>query len=257
MDNKCHRYLRNAGKLHISCLNFSRMDVEAFVVGILLALGGFLSHRLRKLTLWGSIGGVLIGGFLYLGTGLPGLLLLAFFFIAGTAATAWKKRTKQIHTTKESSQRNLGQVIANGGVAGFLGLASLLYPEYKSICLLMIAGALSSATADTLSSELGTLYGRRFYNMLSLERDQRGLDGVVSIEGFMIGVFGSFAIACLHGAFMGWNVAFLIIIICGTAGNLFDSVLGAALERRGVLKNNAVNFLNTLLAALLALLFGL
>jgi uncharacterized membrane protein len=45
------------------------------------------------------------------------------------------------------------------------------------------------------------------------------------------------------------------IIAAGTAGNLSDSVMGALLERRGVIGNNAVNFLNTLIAALVMLLF--
>jgi uncharacterized membrane protein len=35
-------------------------------------------------------------------------------------------------------------------------------------------------------------------------------------------------------------------------GNLADSFMGATLERQQVLSNNAVNFLNTFLAALVA-----
>ena len=41
------------------------------------------------------------------------------------------------------------------------------------------------------------------------------------------------------------------IVLAGTAGNLADSLLGALFERGGILNNNAVNFLNTLTAALL------
>jgi uncharacterized membrane protein len=39
----------------------------------------------------------------------------------------------------------------------------------------------------------------------------------------------------------------------GVFGLLFDSLLGAILERRGWLNNDAVNFLSTLSAALFAL----
>jgi len=46
---------------------------------------------------------------------------------------------------------------------------------------------------------------------------------------------------------------FCLIIIAGTAGNLTDSILGAVLERRGIIGNNMVNFLNTLTAALLVI----
>jgi uncharacterized membrane protein len=36
--------------------------------------------------------------------------------------------------------------------------------------------------------------------------------------------------------------------LAGTVGNLFDSVLGASLERKKVVGNNLVNFLNTVVA---------
>ena len=46
--------------------------------------------------------------------------------------------------------------------------------------------------------------------------------------------------------------AILTITVAGTIGNLADSVLGATLERAGVLSNDGVNFFNTLTAALVA-----
>jgi uncharacterized membrane protein len=44
------------------------------------------------------------------------------------------------------------------------------------------------------------------------------------------------------------------IVVAGFAGNLADSILGASLERKGWLKNDQVNFLNTLIAAIIGLL---
>ena len=118
----------------------------------------------------------------------------------------------------------------------------------------MMAAAFSSATADTLSSELGSLYGRKFYNILSFKKDTRGLDGVISVEGTLFGVIGSMLIAVVYSAGFGWGENFFLIIIAGTIGNLADSLLGALWERKRLLHNDVVNFLNTLIAAGVCLL---
>jgi uncharacterized membrane protein len=50
---------------------------------------------------------------------------------------------------------------------------------------------------------------------------------------------------------LGFGKTFWLIVLTGTIGNLADSILGATYERKGAIGNNAVNFLNTLIAALL------
>jgi uncharacterized protein (TIGR00297 family) len=184
--------------------------------------------------------------------------MLAAFFILGTAATAWHAKVRPADKVSEGnmgaaaqSTRTTGQVLANGGVAALAGLATFFLPDQRPALEIMMAASLSSATADTLSSELGMVYGRRYYNVWTWRRDQRGLDGVVSLEGTLIGIAGSIVIAVLYAAGHGWKHGWWIILLSGTAGNLTDSILGATLERKGWLGNNLVNFLNTLLAGLL------
>jgi uncharacterized protein (TIGR00297 family) len=87
-----------------------------------------------------------------------------------------------------------------------------------------------------------------------LKKDLRGLNGVVSMEGTLVGIAGSFIVASVYTLGFGFNINFLWIIIAGTVGNFSDSILGAALERKGFLQNNEVNFLNTAVAALFVLL---
>jgi len=96
------------------------------------------------------------------------------------------------------------------------------------------------------------VYGRRYYNILTLKPDVRGLNGVVSLEGTALGLAGTAVLAAAYCLSTVWSPAFGWLLVAGTAGNLADSVLGATLERRGVLTNNAVNFLNTLTGALVA-----
>ena len=105
-----------------------------------------------------------------------------------------------------------------------------------------------------MSSELGTIYGRRFYDVLSFKKGKRGNDGVISMEGTSFGIAGSLIIALIYTIAFGWSIAFIWIILAGTIGNLSDSILGATLERNGIIGNNAVNFLNTVFAALFMLL---
>ena len=77
---------------------------------------------------------------------------------------------------------------------------------------------------------------------------------MVSLEGTLIGIAGAALIAAVYCLANGWSIYFLIIILAGAIGNLIDSVLGATLERRQIIANNTVNFLNTLAGALMCLL---
>ena len=208
---------------------------------------------MEKLTLAGALTGGIIAMLIFAGAGYSGIAMLAAFFITGTGATAWKKEEKQqFKLADDHTKRNAGQVLANGGVAAITGMLILLFPAQTAVFQLIMAASLSSAMADTLSSELGMVFGRRFYNIISWKKDTRGLDGVISLEGTLIGVAGSFVIAVIYALGFGWNINFLWILIAGTIGNLSDSVLGALFERKNYLNNDAVNFLNTMVAALAA-----
>lgn len=208
----------------------------------------------RKLTGGGALTGAAIAILIFLGSGYAGVSMLATFFIIGTVATIWKKNEKALIKLRhdQSTKRDAGQVLANGGVAALAGALSYFFPKEANLFNLMMAASLSSAMADTLSSELGMVYGRRFYNIISWKKDKKGLDGVVSVEGTLIGVIGSTVIALIYALGLKWDTSFWIIILAGTIGNLSDSVLGALLERKHLLSNNGVNFLNTFIAALLA-----
>lgn len=225
---------------------------------IFVTSGALASVWRKKLTPAGGALGAAIAFLLYAGGGWTGIGLMAAFFVLATAATAWRCGEKQRLTGEREGPRTAGQVWANAGVAALCGLPAVVNPSWQAPCLLLAATAFSSATADTLSSELGTVLGRRFFNILTGRRDQKGLDGVISLEGLLAGAAGSVLIGLVYALGTGGYGWIAAIVLCGTFGNLCDSVLGAALERRGRIKNNAVNFLNTLLAVLLqALLWWL
>ena len=220
-----------------------------------LFVGASISFLAKKLTFSAAVTGFLCGVIIYLGTGYTGILCLTVFFIAGTLSTIWGRRKKQVlEKGGDDSQRKLGQVLANGGAAAFFALLALIFPGYTTLFTVMLAASLSSATSDTLSSELGMLYGSRFYNCLTWKRETAGLDGVVSLEGTLAGLFGAALIAIVYGTGNHFDFSFLLIIVAGMAGNFSDSLFGASLERRHILNNNGVNFISTLVAAAIAAL---
>ncbi|TDO23931.1 DUF92 domain-containing protein [Pedobacter duraquae] len=206
--------------------------------------------KAKKLTISAALVAGLIGSVVYLGAAERGIFLLLTFFILGVLATSYKKEAKAgIFNEEVTAPRTTGQVLANGGAAGILGLLAFFNPEHANIYQLMMAASLASALADTLSSELGVLYGKRFFNILTFKRDTKGSDGVISFEGTLIGAFGALLIALIYA---GLSKLSLIVTLAGIIGNMLDSILGAALERKQLLNNNAVNFLNTSLAAIVA-----
>ncbi|MBW3130594.1 DUF92 domain-containing protein [Hymenobacter profundi] len=224
------------------------------IVLFLLGAGMLYSVRASKLTPGGALAGGLLGALIYLGGGFGGLSMLAAFFLLGSAASGWHLAEKRRLGLAEENKgrRTAGQVVANAGVAALAGLGGWLLPAQAALFQLMLAGSFAAATADTLASELGNVYGRRYYNVLTLRPDTRGLNGVISLEGTLCGVAGSVLIAGLYSLSVGWGREFSWLVLAGTVGNLTDSVLGATLERQHRLSNNAVNFLNTLVGGLVA-----
>jgi uncharacterized protein (TIGR00297 family) len=73
-----------------------------------------------------------------------------------------------------------------------------------------------------------------------------GTDGAVSLAGTLAGIVAAAIVAGIGAmALRGSLALFWISVAGGVFGLLFDSLLGATLERRGWLNNDAVNFLST------------
>lgn len=230
------------------------MNASYLAAFIIITAGVLISMLTKKLTVTAALTGALLGFLIYRGAGITGLAMLTTFFVLGAGATAWKQNTKKQAGLAEinDGRRNTGQVVANAGAAAILALLAKNV-GHTAILQLMIAGCFSAATSDTLSSELGNVYGRKHYHIGSFKKMQRGSNGAVSLPGTAAGIMGSMVIALVYIIGTGWSgPQFLIIIIAGTAGNVADSMLGLTLENKGLLGNNAVNFLNTLAGALVA-----
>ncbi|HEX8024031.1 DUF92 domain-containing protein [Mucilaginibacter sp.] len=226
------------------------------LLAFILIAGVAYSTAARKLTVIAALTGAAVAVLVFAGNGFTGLAMMTTFFILGSAATSVQSNTKKDLNADQKGGRTSAQVLANAGTAALCGILILVLPVvHAHVLQLMMAASFASATADTLSSELGTVYGKRFFNIITLKPDVRGLDGVISLEGTLIGVAGSVVIAIVCTIGLGWTINIIWIVVAGTLGNLTDSILGAVFERNGIIGNNTVNFLNTLIAALFMLLF--
>jgi uncharacterized protein (TIGR00297 family) len=242
---------------HIQHLSFLHiMSSHTIFLPFIIFAGMAYAILAKKLTVSASFTGGVLACVIFMGSGFTGLAMMTAFFILGSVATSWQRHKKQAFVSAKENRtgRSALQVFANAGVSAIAGFVMIGYPELSNLVLPVMAAAFASATADTLSSELGMLYGRQFFNIITLTADRCGMDGVVSLEGTLIGVVGSCVIAVVYALGFGWNMNFIFIVLGGTVGNLTDSLLGALLERKGWIGNNMVNFLNTLTAGLLVLL---
>lgn len=225
------------------------------LLGPAMLLVLFLCVLKRKLTPGAAFTAFLLGLIVVKGASFTGASLLIAFFLMGVLASRFGKKIKRSIKSGQphSEERNIAQVLANGGITGICSILAIVDPAHSGLFVLLIAGSLASAAADTVASELGTVLGKRFVNVLSFRKEERGLDGVISLEGTLAGIAAAAMIAVIYSAFEGLSAEAVYIVLAGVAGNHIDSMLGATLQRRGWLSNNEVNACNTLAGALIAL----
>jgi uncharacterized protein (TIGR00297 family) len=160
--------------------------------------------------------------------------LLIAFFLSSTALTHWRAEEKlgyTLATLPQSTERTAIQVIANGGL--FAAFSILWVRSGNPRWALAGAGALAAASADTWSTELGTLFGVAPRSILTWKRIARGMSGGVSWPGTLAGFAGALFIAILALTMHGIGLRFVAaIVLGGFIGCLGDSALGASVQSR-------------------------
>jgi uncharacterized protein (TIGR00297 family) len=118
--------------------------------------------------------------------------------------------------------------------------------------LIASLAALAEAATDTVASEIGQYRGPDALLITTWEHVPPGTDGGITIPGSIAGLAAGVVIATVAtvGGIVPWGQLW-IPVAAGFAGMLIDSILGATLQRRGWINNEAVNFFATLAAAAL------
>jgi uncharacterized protein (TIGR00297 family) len=229
----------------------ARQVAVGLAVNVGLAALGYLT---ASISFSGAVVGLGLGTVVWSCLDWQGYLLLLAFFVIGTGATRLGFRQKESLGLAEArrGRRGARNAIANMGVATVCALFAVLTPQ-RELFVLAFAGAFAAATADTLESEIGQLWGGRPRLLTTWRPVPIGTDGGVSVVGTLAGAVGALVLAGL-----GWGVGFyggsgfVAVAMAGFLATIVESLIGATLERTGLLNNEAVNTLNTLAGALLA-----
>ena len=217
-----------------------------------VALAGY---GLRTVSKSGALCGFGIGATIFVFTGWQGWLLLITAFLSATVTSRVGLRRKRVLGIAEAhgGRRGAGNAIANTGIAA-AAAATSAFTYANDAALLAFAAALTAGASDTVASEIGKAWGHRTWLIAPLRRVPAGTSGAVSLEGTTAGLVGAFALAGVAielGLVPG--TALVPIVAGATIGSFIESGLGATLEPRGILNNDALNFINTGVAAFAAL----
>ncbi len=169
-------------------------------------------------------------------------VLLAVFFVSSSLLTRLGRRRKEGRTESilsGQSERNSGQVVANGGIFAAL----VVFGEACGDSRLIVGGigALAAAAADTWATEIGTLWGGVPRSIRTGRAVQVGESGGVTVAGSTASLVAAALVAlAAHGLFVlseGGSDApagpvLLAVLLGGVGGSLGDSVLGATLQSK-------------------------
>jgi len=209
-------------------------SIYFFLIGIFLAvLVSAGAYKARALSVTGAVAAVILGMLIFGFGGWPWAILLLMFFLTSTMLSKMFKQTKSKAEEKFSkgSQRDIWQVLANGGVSGLAILLQVLFPS-EAWPFFLAAGSLAAANADTWATELGVLSKTMPRMITTGKRVEPGTSGAVSLLGSAASLAGAALLGLttmLVSADKSW-LTLLAVTGSGFAGSLIDSLLGATIQ---------------------------
>jgi uncharacterized protein (TIGR00297 family) len=211
-----------------------------------------LARALRGVNPSGALAGGLACFLLFAGAGPVAFCVLATLFgLTWVTTRIGHRRKLTLRLAEQRDGRNAWQVLANLAAAALS--AVVFSANGNRVWLVAAAAALAEAATDTVASEIGQLRSRGGRLITTWERVPAGTDGGITIPGSMAGAAAGLVIATVAtvGGMLPQSQLW-IPVAAGFAGMLIDSLLGATLQRRGWISNQAVNLLSTMAAAALA-----
>jgi uncharacterized protein (TIGR00297 family) len=269
---------RNAhSRLYLSGLNQQQIVTSMFrssgQVPILLAFAINLvlfniarSKLLSALTPSGYIHAMALGTMLWTTLGWTGWTCCVLYLILGQIVTKIGFAEKEQRGIAESRGGRRGPENVWGSAATSLICALLSTKEStvlnlnRKLFLLGYVAALATKLADTFASEIGKAYGKTTFLITTLERVKPGTEGAISVEGTVAALLGGFLLS-ISGFFLGLidlssvGISTIAAFIATNA----ESLIGATMQGKkgfGFMTNEVVNFVNTLIGGIIAIIAG-
>jgi uncharacterized protein (TIGR00297 family) len=213
----------------------NRPVIENLAAGLLLStVVAGAGWRFDSLTARGALAAVCIGTAIIGGASWLGALLLGTFFVSSNVIS---RISPSASSPARLDRRDWRQVLANGGVAAVAALTAPWFGE--EAVLIMVAGSLAAATADTWATEIGSRSGRTPRLLLSRRPVPVGVSGGVTLPGTVGSVGGALGIGLVTAAGISFvstgavPVAVgLVVTAAGIGGSLVDSLLGETAQQR-------------------------
>ncbi len=199
--------------------------------GLFAAAIALAAWRARSLTRGGALAAFVVGTATFGCGGIPATaILLAFFITSVGLSRLGKARKRALGDIAKGGPRDALQVLANGGAATACMVLAQIDHARAAGWLAGFATAYAAATADTWSTEIGTLARGFPRSILTGKPLATGLSGGVSWQGTLAAVAGALWIAIVAQAASYSLAVSAIVMALGFAGAMLDSLLGAAAQ---------------------------
>jgi uncharacterized protein (TIGR00297 family) len=206
--------------------------VTSLIISVVVAgVAATIAWAARLLTVSGALAATLVGAAAMIG-GIRWVVMLLLFFAGSNLLSRWRSRERDQLVgsfIEKGSRRDAWQVLANGGV---FGAAAVLADSGAVITWEAVGiGAIAAATADTWSTEVGTVLGGTPRSILNGRQVVPGTSGGITIAGSTAAIAAAI-LAAIVAVSLDWSTPAPAIVLGGIAGSVIDSLLGATVQER-------------------------
>lgn len=223
----------------------------------LVGAGRTFYRRVRTTVEWSGAIAILLQSFILAAAFGSGAALLLMVVAASVTAASLLENSRHGGVDRIIEPRSWRNALANVGMATGFALVSLIATssQFRSVFAIGTVATLAASLSDSLSHEIGVVFGGRPRLITTWNYVEPGENGGVSLAGSAVGLVSAFGFAglAIFVGLIGLRGA-LLAATAACAGNLLDSVLGATVERKGLLGNDGVNFSAVFFAGAMVLL---